>query len=277
MNMRSFRIVAPLLGAALVAVAVVPRVAPSSAGAEPIVADTGPVAHAAGGDAAPLPLPSIVNVRVIRTEAALVRAATMVDQGHSGPAANQLNSAVLNMQKAWTAAQYVVKTAPPPPPAEAGGVRAHASGGAVGPPTATATPEDTAFAVHTLQHEVVTTAMGLINGPDAVLAPAIANAISTAMTARDAAIKYIHSIAPPPPPAESGGVRAHASGGAVVGSTWDTVMPNLVPLLDDEIQQAAGTKLAVPTSPIDLQKVRARATATKKTVNQFWPPVPPSG
>src|SRR6476646_2968012 len=119
--MRSLRIIAPLaLGAALVAVAVVPNVAPSSAGAEPtraaepIVVDSGPVAQAAGGSATPPPLPSIVNVRVVRAEAALARAATSVDQGQSNLAVAELNSAVANLQKAWSAARWIVKTAPPP-------------------------------------------------------------------------------------------------------------------------------------------------------------------
>jgi len=53
-------------------------------------------------------------------------------------------------------------------------------------------------------------------------------------------------------------------------------MPGVVPLLDDEIQQATGTRLMIP-SPIDLRKVILRATATKDRVNQYWPPVPAEG
>jgi hypothetical protein len=150
----------------------------------------------------------------------------------------------------------------------------------VGGAGATATPENTAFAVLGLQHDVVTTALGLIDGADATLAPTITEAISAAMTARDDAITYIHSIVPPTPPppeAGAGGAEAHAGGAPVGGSTWDAVMPGVVPLLDDEIQHATAAFKALPTSPVDLRLVIYRAAFTKNTVNEFWPPVPPAG
>src|SRR4051812_25116560 len=249
-TMRSHRMFAPLaLGAALVAVAVVPTLGASSAVADPTSPPRGPVATATGGAVDPAPLPSLVNVRVVRSEAALERAATLVDQGQSGGAVAELNAAVLNMKKAWSAARWIIKNTPAPPPvATDGRVHAHSSGGAV--TSATATPEDTAFAVLGLQHEVVTTAVGLITGPDPALAPTISTTITAAMTARNAAVNYIHSIAPPPVAAD-GRVHAHASG-AVVASGWSTVMPGVVPQLDDEIQMATGARSMVPTSPIDL-------------------------
>jgi hypothetical protein len=283
MNMRPLRTVSTLaLGAALVAVAAASRTPSGSlstvndvraVAAEPI---DGPVGHATGAGAAPLPLPSIVGNKVIRTGGSLARATALVDQGQSSQAAVELSSAVLNMQKAWTAAWYVVQNAPPPPPpGSAGGMQAHASGGAVG--GATAAPEDTAFAVLSLQHDVIVTALGLIDGADATLAPSLDSTITAAMTDRNTAINAIHSVTPPPPPPGSvGGVQASASG-APVGSTWDTVMQGLLPILDDEIQNATGTLAAVPTSPIDLQKVVQGATDAKNMVAQFWPPPPPAG
>jgi hypothetical protein len=275
MNMRSFRIFAPLaLGAALVAVAVAPSVASSSADgestrAEPIVVDRGPVAHAAGGDLPPPPLPAIVNVRVTRTEVALEGAATAVDNGQPAVAVVELNAAVRNMRKATTAAQFVVRTTPPPV-AEEDSVDAHASGDPVAGGL-TATPEDTVAAVLSLQHDVLTTAMGLTNGADPGLAPAIANAINAAINNRNIVVTYVHSIAPPV--AEEDSVDAHASGDPIV-ATWDTVMAGAAGQVDDEVQQATGTHELVPTSTVNFQNVINRVTATKNRINRFWPPIP---
>jgi hypothetical protein len=272
--MRSFRILAPLaLGAALVAVAVAPSVASSGADddstrAEPIVLDRGPSAHAAGGDLPPPPLPAIVNVRVTRTEAALEGAATAVDHGQPAAAVVELNAAVKNMRKAWTAAQFVVRTTPPI--ATEDSADAHASGDPVAGGL-TATPEDTVAAVLSLQHDVLTTAIGLTNGTDPGLAPTINTAINAAINARNVAVTYIHSIAPPV--AEEDSADAHASGDPIV-ATWDTVMAGAAGQVDDEIQQATGTDELVPTSSVDFQNVIKRVTATKNRINVYWPPVP---
>ena len=281
--MRFHRIATPIAaGVALVAVAIAVApggddVAPASALAVEPTYD--PIAYASGTDAAPAPLPSVVNVRLVRSEAALERATAVVDQGRPNEAVVELNSAVLNMQKAWIAAKYIIENAPPPPPpeADAGGVRAEASGAPVGG-SPVATPEDTAFAVLSLQHDIVTTALGLIDDVDLTLAPTIDATIAAALTARDEAIAYIHSITPPPPPpeADAGGIRAEASGAPVAtGPAWDIVMPNLLPLLDDEIQHATAAERAMPTTPVDLQAVSDRANAAKAAINEFWPPLPP--
>jgi hypothetical protein len=80
-KMRSLRIVAPVaLGvAALIGVAVTPNLMPESS-AHAAVSHEAPVAHAAGSDAVAA-FPSIVNVRLVRAEAALERVTTAVDQG----------------------------------------------------------------------------------------------------------------------------------------------------------------------------------------------------
>ena len=100
--------------------------------------------------------------------------------------------------------------------------------------------------------------------------------IKAAVDARDAAIAYIHSIAPPPV-AGDGRVHADASGGAVVAG-WDTTMPNLIPVLEDEIQAIKGTRKLNPTLPAGIRTflptMRARDEATETTINQFWPPAP---
>ena len=262
--MRSFRIIAPLaLGASLLSLAVVPTAGASSSGVQPVVAERGPVAHASGGDAPPPPLPSFVQVRVDRAEAALERAAAHVDQGQSNLAVGELSSVATNMKKAWIAARYIVKNSVPADP--------EAEEPVVSP---FATPEDTVAGVLTLQHDVVTTAIGLINGPDPALAPTIDTTITAALTGRDTIVNYIHTHQPAAPPeADAGGARAHASGDPII-STWDTVMQGAAAQIDDEVQHATGTRKTNPTSPIDLRSVSNRATTTQTTINGFWPPVP---
>jgi hypothetical protein len=162
------------------------------------------------------------------------------------------------MVKAWTAAKYVIEHTPAPDP-EAEAVSAFAA------------PADTAAAVLNLQHDVVATSLGLLDvaGPD--LAAALRGTISGTLSARDAAVNDIHTIAPPPV-AEEGSVQAEASG-APVGGTFDLVMPALVPLLDDEIQQANATALSPATVPNFGAWVAQKATATEGLINTFWPPV----
>jgi hypothetical protein len=182
--MMSFRVPAALaLVAGVVGVAAVAGAAPTSwpQVQPPAVHDSPPIAEASGGDAAPTTYPSIVNVRLVRAEAALARAATWVDQ---------------------------------------------------------------------------------VAGDNA----------------RDDAIAYIHSIAPPV--AGDGRVHPQTSGGAIA-PTWDTFMPNAIPLLDDEIQEIKGT-LATNTTLSSsvrrfLRSIRLRDVDTRDTINQYWPPLPADG
>ena len=273
--MPSLRMVAPLGVAAVLVglVAVAPAGTSSGADTEP-TAYRGPTATASGGDAGQLVYPSIVNVRLIRAEAALARATTWVDQAKGSNAIAELKAAQSNMQKAWTAAKYVINTTPPPVATD--GAFAHSSGGAPAGPSY-ASPEDTTFAVLSLQHDVVTTSLGLLDAGNATLKnTTLPTTIKAAVDARDAAIAYIHSIAPPPV-AGDGRVHADASGGAVVAG-WDTTMPNLIPVLDDEIQAIKGTRKLNPTLPTGIRTflptMRARDEATQTTINQFWPPAP---
>ncbi|MCU1427649.1 MAG: hypothetical protein JWL83_1649 [Actinomycetia bacterium] len=190
----------------------------------------------------------------------------MVDEGTTANVAVELTSMQTNMTKAWDAAVYVIEHAPPPV----------AASGAVpftGGQAPTASPEETGFAVLGLQHDVVNGLLSVIDTAGPTLLTPINTAITAAVDARDKAVAYIHAI-PPPPVAGSGGVRANA-GGAPIAAGWDTLMPGLVPLLDDEIQQARATPPSDPTvTPKLLTLVKQRDRKTKKTVNTFWPPVP---
>jgi len=273
--MPSLRLVTAMsAAAALVGVTAVAAATTSGgSGTEPAVsAYRGPVATASGGGAATLVYPSIVNVRLVRAEAALARATTWVDQGRGELAVADLNAATANMKAAWVAAKYVIRTTPPPVATD--GAVAHSSGGAPAGGSY-ASPQDTAFAVFGLQHDVVTTSVGLFGTGNAALDTTLSTTISGAVHARDAAVTYIHKIAPPPV-AGDGRVHANASGGAIA-ATWDTTMPNVLPLLDDEIQAIRGTrktnKALSPSSSTLLGTMSARDGKTKATINQYWPPV----
>jgi hypothetical protein len=276
-TMPSLRVIAPLgLAAALVGVVAVVAVAPlasSSGGDTRPAAYQGPVATASGGGGGTPVYPSIVNVRLVRAEAALARAATWIDQGHGSKAVPELTIARSNMTKAWSAAKYVIKTTPPPVATE--GSVAHASGGGPAGPSF-ASPEDTAMAVFGLQTDVVTTSLGLVDSSSPTVRTALFSAIQAAINARVSAITYIHSI-PAPPVAGAGGVHAEASGG-LVAAGWSTTMPNLLPLLDDEIQAFKGTRKLNPTLSTPNQnfliKSKARDAATKTKINRYWPPLP---
>lgn len=258
-----------------------------------------PAAHAAGGAAGgPLTYPSLVGTRLTRTQNALDQATTLADQGDTTKAAASLNSARTNLAKAWTAAKYVIDTTPPPPPAAAGLRTFHASsftssrvkirnpkgkaraaGGAPAGP-AIASIYDTGFAVLTLQHATATTAVGLIDGATGPTLDAVNQALSQALKDRDTAIAYIKAkdAATPAAPAASG-LKAHAAGGAVVaGGGWALVMPNVIPQLDDEVQQIegtlAGSTTLAPATTSALQAAELQDSRAQRTVNATWPPAP---
>ncbi|MDX6716424.1 MAG: hypothetical protein QOH30_2982 [Baekduia sp.] len=265
--------------------------------ATPLAAQAAPSAHAAGGAPVVVTYPSIVNERLVRVQASLDRATQYADEHNPNLAASTLMTARTNIKKAWTAAQYVIQNAPPPVAADAafhpqsftrsgrlkirsihGKLRAHAAGGAVA--GAVASPEDTAFAVLSLQHRMATLATGLIDTAHSTLLSSLSTTLFTALNGRDQAIAYIHSIDTPAPAAAAGGAVATAAGTAPTGSAWATVMPGLIPLIDDELQQVNGT-LADTTVGAGARRVvqdaLAQDTKAEAAVNQFWPPLPAAG
>jgi hypothetical protein len=283
MNMPPSRAIASLAAVALLGVAAVAATATGSHSAPQSAAVySAPIAQASGSDVVALPLPSIVNVRLVRAQAALDRGVAAVDQGHNALAIPEFASVQANMTDAWTAAKYVIETTPPPPVAEAGAV-ARISGAAPVTAGAVAAPEDTAFAVLTLQHTVLTTAVGLIDTLDADSSTLayLRKMARAALNQRNAAITYIHAIPVPPAPA---GARPQAttSGAApVAGNAFATVMPNLIPQFDDEMQEMAGTIAINPGLSAKTQRTLTSwsnsVAATELRVNTFWPPVPAAG
>jgi hypothetical protein len=271
--MPPLRVVAPLgVGALLAAVAITATATSSQSASAPAThVYRGPVASASGGAVGPLIYPSLVNIRLVRTQAALASATASVDEGKPAGAIPEVKAAQVQMAAAWTGARYVIRTTPPPVAGD--GAFAHSSGGA--PAGGYASPQDTAYAVLLLQHQVVVTSLGMLGAGNGALDARLTSAIAAAVNARDAAVAYIHSVAPPPV-AGAGGVGAKTSG-APVGTDWATPMQQVVLDLDDEVQAIRATKypgktLSAATKTF-LTSVVTRDLKTEANINTYWPPV----
>jgi hypothetical protein len=265
-------------------------VAASPAAASPQAAE--PAAHAAGGGGGtPPPLPAIVRTRVTRTENALERLTESVDDGDTAKATNTAKVIRRQLSAAWRGTKYYIKNAPPPPPAGdarvhvkdlAPHVRARVSGGAPAAGTIADAPTTT-IAVFQLQDDLISTIVELTDGARVPLLNEVSKTLFFALDKRDAAVEDVHTLAPPaPPPADDARfhARAHASGGAVAGGTFDAVMPQVVGMIDDELQQidalqSDATDLRPGAKKI-LRDAEAQALITQRQVNTYWPPAPPA-
>jgi hypothetical protein len=241
-----------------------------------------PRAHASGGDVVELTYPSIVRTHVARTERALARATRKIENDKPTAAARPLTVVRRQMAAAWRGAKYKIRTTPPPPADDARvAARARASGdGPTGPTYAS--PADTAFRVLTLQHDVAADLTQLVeDAPDSSL-DAIGTTLSFTLESRDGAIQDIRTLAPPASSddddAEDASVHARASGDGPVVTTFDMVMPEVAPQLDDELEAIDGTKSdATDLTPAGrglLDAAEAQIGATKTVVNTNWPPIP---
>jgi hypothetical protein len=259
--------IAPLtLAAALTATV------PAAAGAQ-----APPAAHAAGGDVVVVTYPSLVKTRVARARRALKVGIRQIENGR--PAGATLKIVRRQMAAAWRGAKYIIRTTPPPPPAEAR-VRtpAHASGGAPAGPTKAA-PAQTAFLVITLEHAVASAMIQSVDGSHGTGLTALSTTLNYALNQRDQAIRDIVALAPPAPPAEARAApTAGASGGAPVVATFDTVMPDAVAQLDDELQAVDGLKADATDLTAGGRRLLTAATThiatTRGVINRTWPPVP---
>ena len=247
--------------------------------ATPGVAGAKAPAHAAGGDVVTLQYPSLVKTRVGRAKRALRRAINKIESGQSTEAVPTFKVVRRQMAAAWRGAKYVIRTTPPPPATEdAVHPRARQAGGAPTGPTLAA-PADTAMLVLTLQHKVAANVIQLIDGAHGTGLNALATTLNFTDDRRDAAMNYILSVAPPAPPADDARVHARAAGGAPVASTFDTVMPNLIPQIADELQGIDGLKSdATDLTAGGRRVLNAAENQIEKSqafVNTHWPPIPP--
>jgi hypothetical protein len=245
--------------------------------ASPAVAaeKSSPKAKAAGGDVVELTYPSLVQKRVDRTQRALERATTTIEDGADATAT--LKVVRRQMAAAWRGAKYIVRTTPPAPPEEAA-VEARASGdGPVGPTYAG--PAETGVYVLGLQHDVASSMLQLVDGAHGAGLNAISTTLYLTLDRRDQAIKDIQALAPPAPPEEDA-VEAQASQEEdAAPPTFDLLMPNIPPQLDDEVQAIQGLESDATDVTAGglrlLNGAETQITQTKTTINTIWPPVPP--
>ena len=238
---------------------------------------------AAGGDAGPPVYPSLVNVQMVRVQTLIDRAALYEDKGETAKAVTAMNAARSHMHKAWSAAKFVIDNAPPPVAGDGAYVapvkrkrakpKAHASGGAIPGASPFADQYTTAVGVLTLEHTVAVTALGMLDTADATLLPVLSTTIFAALNDRDTAVAYIGKLAPPPV-AGDGSVHAHASD-TVIG--WATVMPGVLPYVDDELQVVDGLQASLNLSPGRkriLDAAEVQDIKTERNVNRLFPPLP---
>jgi hypothetical protein len=217
--------------------------------AAPGAGGSAPPVHANGSSAA-ASVPSLVNFRIVRVEAALQRAR---DYGNANAAqlskaASALAVARAETTSAFNGAKYLIKTVPPTP-----------AGDALGDAVVYAGPEDAAFAVLSLQHDLITAAGEMIaSTTNKALRKSWFSAIAAGQAKRAVLVSFIHSHKPANP-------------------NWATVMPGLVPQLNDEVKLING-KLVATKAKGTLRKamvaVRRQATKTRANVNKYWPPAP---
>jgi hypothetical protein len=227
-----------------------------------------PIAHASGGDVPP-PVPSLVQTRLTRTENALVRLTTYVDDGDAAGVTRTGKVIRRQLAAAWRGAVYYVKNPPPPvadsASARAGSpkpaVRAHASGGAV--VGAMADQYATAGAVFQAYHDTAAMMAELTDGARVPVLDAMSTTIFWTLDARDKAVANAHAFEPAADPEAL--------------SSFATVMPTVSPLLDDEIQQIKGlqsdAKDLRPGGVRVLRSALAQTLLTQNTINTYWPPI----
>jgi hypothetical protein len=133
--------------------------------------------------------------------------------------------------------------------------------------------------VITLQHKVAAGMVQSVDGaPDGAL-PALSTTLNFALTQRDQAIRDIVAFAPPAPPDEDRAApTARTSGDGPVVSTFETVMPNAIDQLDDELQAIDGLKSDATDLTSSGRRLLTAATThiatTRGVVNRTWPPIP---
>lgn len=232
-------------------------------------------ATAAGSDGPPPVLPSIVARRINRGEKALERAGDYVDREQPDKAVVSLRNARRNMYAAWRNAVDVVENTPAPPPAGDARVRTRVPVRGKARKSATyLSPEETAVAVLNFQHDVATAAFDLVDGAKGPLRDAASTTMFAALDRRDKAIVYIHNR-PVPPVAGDARVRARASDDDGP-PTFATLMPGVVPDLDDELGQIRGLVRAGALTQGEkriLGLAKSQILETKDQVNTWWPPV----
>jgi hypothetical protein len=256
-----------------------------------------PAAAVAGGDAPPLS-PSVVGIPIERTQVALDNAANAIDEGKGATAAGPLRASRRYLIRSYKGAKYLIANQPAPPPEEARvskrkfvrmarrfirisrhrgasasrhWIRAQASDDPVGPVFADAATA--VFSVFTSQYSAATASVGMLPDVKGNLLNRVQTSLNTAIVLRNRLVKIVATAAPPAPP-EDAKAKASQEEGEV--TTFDIVMPGLVVLLDDEMQQMRATAqdTSVPVaSKTALLAALAADQQIETRVNTLWPPV----
>ena len=254
-----------------------------------------PAAAVAGGDVPPLS-PSVVGIPIERTQVALDNAANAIDEGKGATAAGPLRASRRYLIRSYKGAKYLIANH------AAGGrtdarvsqrkfvrmarrfirisrhrgasasrrwIGAQASDDPVGPVFADAATA--VFSVFTSQYSAATASVGMLPDVKGNLLDRVKTSLNTAIVLRNRLVRIVAIAAPPEP--EEAKVKASQEEGEV--TTFDIVMPGVVVLLDDEIQQMRA--MSQDTSvPVASKNVLINALAADQQietrVNTFWPP-----
>jgi hypothetical protein len=251
----------------------------------------------AGGDAPPLN-PSVVGVPIVRTDKAVGNAADAIDTGKGAEAIGPLKASRRYLIRSYRGAKVLIANMPPPEAEEAkvsarrfvrlarhyvrasrqrasssrGWIRARISGDGAGPVFADA--PTAIFNVFTSQYGAATAAVGMVPDVKGNLLNRVQTTLNTAIVLRNRLVKLVAAAAPPAPE------EARIAQESEEAVTFDIVMPGLVVLLDDEIQQMRAT-IQDTTVPAASRAVLTNALAADQTieqrVNTLWPPAADEG
>ena len=255
-----------------------------------------PAAAVAGGDAPPLS-PSVVGIPIERTQVALDNAANAIDEGKGATAAGPLRASRRYLIRSYKGAKYLIANQPAPPAEDARvskrkfvrmarrfirisrhrgasasrhWIRAQASDEPAGPVFADAATA--VFSVFTSQYSAATASVGMLPDVKGNLLNRVQTSLNTAIVLRNRLVKIVATAAPPAPP-EDAKAKASQEEGEV--TTFDIVMPGLVVLLDDEMQQMRATYQDTSV-PVASKNVLTNALAADQQietrVNTLWPP-----
>ena len=255
-----------------------------------------PAAAVAGGDAPPLS-PSVVGIPIERTQVALDNAANAIDEGKGATAAGPLRASRRYLIRSYKGAKYLIANQPAPPAEDARvskrkfvrmarrfirisrhrgasasrhWMRAQASDEPAGPVFADAATA--VFSVFTSQYSAATASVGMLPDVKGNLLNRVQTSLNTAIVLRNRLVKIVATAAPPAPP-EDAKAKASQEEGEV--TTFDIVMPGLVVLLDDEMQQMRATSQDTSV-PVASKNVLTNALAADQQietrVNTLWPP-----
>jgi hypothetical protein len=229
----------------------------------------------------------------VRTQIALDNAANAIDEGKGATAAGPLRASRRYLLRSYRGAKYLIANAPPPVEearvrpgkfvrlarrfirasrrdslASRRWIRARPSqDDAVGPlfadlPTAV-------FNVFTSQYSAATSAVGMLPDVKGNLLNRVRTTLNTAIILRNRLVK---TVALASPPVEEARIAQADPDDA---ATFDVVMPGLIVLLDDEIQQMRATVQdpSVPAASRDaLTNALAADQQIEQRVNSIWPP-----